>query len=447
MSAETADIHSPAQSLYPAHFDALTRTYDQALAKSGFDAVVIGAGVQTMRFLDDQPLPFRANPLLQQWLPLQEHPQACLLYRPGSKPQAMVVTADDYWHQAPPVPARPWNRLIDVLEVSDAQQAWDALGSLPARTALLGPPAQWLDFSTRAEANPAGLLNRLHYSRAVKSGWEVECIAAANRRAVLGHRAAASALAAGGTEFDILLAFLGACGQTADELPYPAIVAGDVNAATLHYQFYQRDLAPVHSLLIDAGCQQHGYASDVTRSYAMTGNTEFADLLAAMEQVQLRLCALVRPGLAFAELQTLAHREIAGLLSTSGLVKASPEAILDAGLTSAFFPHGLGHLLGLQVHDVGGHLADPDGSVLQAPADYPRLRLLRTLEPGFVLTIEPGLYFIPSLLEPLKKHALGRQIDWVKIERLGPSGGIRIEDNVCVTADGADNLTRTAFLQ
>jgi len=150
----------------------------------------------------------------------------------------------------------------------------------------------------------------------------------------------------------------------------------------------------------------------------------------------------VRPGVAFGDLQLLAHREVAGLLSDSGLLRVPADAIVEERISDLFFPHGLGHLLGLQVHDIGGNLLDPGGRAGRPPPRFPRMRLTRRLAPGQVLTIEPGLYFIDSLLARLRRHRRQRSVDWPGLDALRPCGGIRIEDNVLVTADGQENLTR-----
>ncbi len=112
-----------------------------------------------------------------------------------------------------------------------------------------------------------------------------------------------------------------------------------------------------------------------------------------------------------------------------------------------FFPHGIGHLLGLQVHDVAGLAADDSGRTeIARPTGHPYLRLTRRLEPGMVVTIEPGLYFIDLLLDEAQKNGLGRYIAWDVVRRLQPYGGIRIEDDVACTASGTpENLTRDAF--
>ena len=110
-----------------------------------------------------------------------------------------------------------------------------------------------------------------------------------------------------------------------------------------------------------------------------------------------------------------------------------------------FFPHGIGHLLGLQVHDVGGLMAGPQGGTRPRPEGHPYLRLTRELASGFVVTIEPGIYFIESLLAKARAEPRGRAIAWPRVEALKPWGGIRIEDNVVAQAGSPRNLTREGF--
>ena len=113
----------------------------------------------------------------------------------------------------------------------------------------------------------------------------------------------------------------------------------------------------------------------------------------------------------------------------------------SSGLSSVFFPHGVGHLLGLQVHDVAGFSVNPEGKQKARPDGHPYLRLTRTLEPGFVVTIEPGLYFIDALLGEARNSAHAGSINWQQVERFRPYGGIRVEDNVACTAGEPENLT------
>ena len=114
-------------------------------------------------------------------------------------------------------------------------------------------------------------------------------------------------------------------------------------------------------------------------------------------------------------------------------------------MSSVFFPHGLGHYLGLQTHDVAGLIADADGTPIPRPDGHPFLRLTRTLEAGNVLTIEPGLYFVEPLLRKWCENGDVAAINWKKVEMLTPYGGIRIEDNMLVMGGEPRNLTRGAF--
>jgi Xaa-Pro dipeptidase len=313
-----------------------------------------------------------------------------------------------------------------------------------ARVALLGDPAQWRGLAVPGRVNPKPLLTHLDYDRAFKTPWEVACMQVATAMGLAGHRAVRQAFAAGCSEYEMGLMFLAASGQMDQELPYPAIVAVNRNGATLHYQHRDRHRLPAkdrHSLLLDAGCSYAGYASDITRSYPARRG-EFAGMVRDLDRAQQRLCDLVRPGVAFPELQLAAHGEIAGLLAKWDLVRMTPDEMVRRRVTDHFLPHGLGHLLGLQVHDVGGGLASHRGGELKRPKRFPRLRLTRPLAPGMVVTIEPGLYFIDSLLARLRQSKAGRRVNWRKLATLHRHGGIRIEDNVLVTANGHRNLTR-----
>lgn len=285
---------------------------------------------------------------------------------------------------------------------------------------------------------------RLNECRTVKTGWELHCLAEANRIAVAGHRAAAVAFAAGSAELDIHLAYLAAARHDPDTLPYNSIVGINEHAAVLHYQFRDRVAPRQHrSFLIDAGADVHGYAADITRTYS-AGDGLFADLLKAVDDMQRHLCSRMQVGRSYVELHREAHRGVAEILRVSGLCRMPLDAMLEAGVTGTFLPHGLGHFLGVQVHDIAGRIA-PDGRDLPPPEEFPFLRLTRPLQADNVLTVEPGLYFIPQLLDALRNSPLEGQFDWRAIDTLLPFGGIRIEDNVVVAPETPRNLTREAF--
>lgn len=432
------------RSLYCAHVAELRRRYEQAAARMGFDAIAIGSGILQYRFLDDQTHRYVANPHFLQWLPLEEHPGSALIIEPGRQPALVLLRTDDYWQQPPPLPDDAIAAEFDVRVVRDAAAVAAQLPARGPRTALLAPPEQWQGLLPDAQRNPEPLVTYLHFHRARKTAWEVACVRRAAAVAAPGHHAAEVAFRNGAAEYEILNAFLTGCRQTEEELPYGAIVALNEHGATLHYQHrdrHERKPRDVNSLLIDAGCQFNGYACDITRSYAFRDD-EFACMITDMDGLQQQLCDAVRPGVEFPEVHRRAHLGIAGLLRRWDLVRMEPQDIVGAGVSFAFFPHGLGHLLGLQVHDVGGHMKDESGALLSAPPDFPKLRFLRALEARQIVTIEPGIYFIDTLLARLKAGPYAGRVNWDRIAGLRAYGGIRIEDDVLVTSDGCENLTR-----
>ena len=254
------------------------------------------------------------------------------------------------------------------------------------------------------------------------------------------------AFRAGASEFGIHLAYCQAVGQDSAELPYGNIIGLNAHAAVLHYMELQRVAPdPLRSFLIDAGASFHGYASDITRSYAYDTGSEFQAMIDAVDAAQQKMCAGVRSGVDYRQLHVDAHHTLMGILKDFGVITVSPEAAVATGVSAAFFPHGLGHPIGLQVHDVAGFAASDRGGRIERPAGHPYLRMTRVLEPGMVVTIEPGLYFIDLLLEEVKKNGHAASVDWARVDAFRPYGGIRIEDEVLCTGGDADNLTRPAF--
>ncbi len=436
------------KNLYAGHLHELTQRWEAALAFAGFDAAIVAAGQPGEYFLDDQTTPFRPNPHFAQWVPEDDVAGSALLIRPGERPRLYFYQPADYWHQPPQRPTLTGAHL-DLEVCDDPARLHEALASAAAqqnRTAFIGEqePGNLPVFSV----NPALLLSHLHFHRAYKSAFEVHCMRAATALAVAGHRAAGDAFRAGGSEFEIHMAYLAASRQTSDALPYGNIVALNEHGSVLHYQHYDREPPDQsRSFLIDAGGRYRGYAADITRTYAAEGaeHERFAALVAAMDQAQQSMILEIRPGVEYLKLHEDAHRRIAAILSDHGLLRCSAETAFDTGITRTFLPHGLGHLIGLQTHDVGGLQVSPEGGHRAPPEQYPALRLTRTIEEGQVFTIEPGLYFIPQLLDALKDGDLSQLVHWESVDALRGYGGIRIEDNVLVTDNGTINLTRDAF--
>jgi Xaa-Pro dipeptidase len=431
--------------LYPAHLAEIARRCTLALEKSDFEAVIFQAGEPLDWARDDQHYPYKAHPYFKWWLPLLDAPGSLVYFRPGERPKLVFFAANDFWYQPAALPNSWWPAEFEVTLVHSRS---DALAALPrdlSRAAWLGDELPELAAAGLAAVNPAALLRRLDFTRAVKTPYEIACLGAANLIGARGHRAAEACMGSGASEYEIHQAYVGACGQREQELPYNAIVALNEAGSVLHYQILKRERPAVaRSLLLDAGASFAGYGSDITRTYVHS-DADFAALVTAMDRLQLGLCELARPGVDWRDIHLAAVDRITGLLRDCGVLRCSVEEAIATGTARLFFPHGIGHLLGLQVHDVGGTMADAEGGSIAKPPQDPALRLTRRLEPGFVVTMEPGLYFIDALLGPARDTHHAARIDWQRVAALAPFGGIRIEDNLVVTDGPCRNLTREAF--
>lgn len=428
--------------LYPSHLTAVMQRHDRALAATGFDSVVISAGALHMQFLDDNSYPFKPNPHFKAWVPVVNNPNCYIIYTAGSKPVLVYYQPVDYWYKPAATPSGYWVSAFDIRIIpaeEDARRYFPERG----RIAYIGEPMQ----GAVGTLNPLPLLERLHFERSWKTDYEIECVRQANVRGARGHRAAERAFRDGKSEYEIHLEYLRASDQTEEEIPYANIIALNENASVLHYLLHERQTPERHSFLIDAGASVNGYASDITRTYSQRDD-EFARLIAAMDQAQQEMCAAVKPGVSYPDIHMLAHRKVAEILVNFAFVRdIDADGIVAKRISSVFFPHGVGHFLGLQVHDVAGFHADESGRHIPKPEGHPYLRLTRTIDARMIFTIEPGFYFIEPLLAQLKKSDNARYIDWAKVDGFRKFGGVRIEDDVVVTDTGHDNLTRAAFAQ
>ena len=432
----------PWSELFSSHLEEVERRAAAALASTGYESLLLHSGTPPLLFLDDHHLPFRVQAPFKVWAPLTDAPDSFVFFRPGKKPQLLIHQPVDYWHKSPTLPDAYWTRAFDIVSVASREAARGVLPRDLSRTAFIGAPFQELLSWGPASINPEHLLAQLDYARAAKTPYEIACLREANKLGMRGHAAAERAFRAGGSEYEIALEFMKACGLREQELPYNPIVAINEHGAVLHYQFQARHApAKPHSLLIDAGAEFGGYASDITRTHSYD-DAGFADIIRQFDVLQLKLCAQVRVGLDWREFHQESYRAISEFLREIGVINVSADQAIDSALTSVFYPHGIGHLLGLQVHDVGGRQRDASGGEIERPSNHPFLRLTRKLEDGFVVTVEPGFYFIDQLLDEAKRKPLGKMIEWKRVEQLAKFGGVRIEDDVVARAGTHENLTR-----
>ncbi|HEU0035342.1 MAG TPA: Xaa-Pro dipeptidase [Kofleriaceae bacterium] len=423
---------------YPEHIRTLQAGTEAALAAHGYDAVIVCSGTAAPRNrFDDQSWPLCPTPTFNHWLPLFE-PDAYLIVQPGKQPKLVRTVVDDYWEQlAPPESDHFWSA-FDVVEIKPGTELTDVLpkGKLAVITRDPGT-------SPPGTVNPPDLLAALDLLRTRKTAYEIECMAEASRRAARGHKRTAADFAAGTpSELELHLAYLMASEQDDSWAPYKNIVAIGAHASILHYVAYTKQrVAGDTSLLVDAGARCLGYNSDITRTYVRgTGAaaSRFRELVAHVEALQQEIIRRIQVGMPYEDLHDDSHRLLAVALKEMEIGRGSVEELVDKGITRALFPHGLGHSLGVTVHDVGMKPRPPR-------PDNRFLRNTSVIEAGQVFTIEPGVYVIDGLLEPLRADDRARLVDWKAIDELRPFGGIRIEDNVVVEPHGTRNLTREAF--
>lgn len=425
------------------HLRSLQAAYERAMDEEHFDAVVIHSGAPLKKSLfDDQYHPLRATPHFQHWIPLVT-PRSALLIRKGHPAKLLWNNHVDFWEGPTEPESSHFWALIEVAEGVLPEQVPDHLRGL-GRVAYIGDSeADAATFGLGASRNPAGLLAKLDELRVFKSEYERICLAEANRRACLGHAAVLAAFRSGEhSELDLHLIYLRATEQDDADTPYKNIVALDRHAATLHHVSYGRSRERAQSLLLDAGARFLGYDSDITRT-AVKGNGEaatvFGALIAKMETLQTTLCAEARTHVMFEDLHDRTHALLAEVLREVGIARGSASELVAQGVTRKFLPHGLGHSLGLQTHDVGCARIKPR-------PENPFLRNTRRIEPGQVFTIEPGCYFIEPLLDELRSSSASPLVDWKLVDSLRSFGGVRIEDDLAVSESTVHNLTRR-FLQ
>jgi Xaa-Pro aminopeptidase len=227
----------------------------------------------------------------------------------------------------------------------------------------------------------------------------------------------------------------------ADGMAYGTIVGGGENSAVLHFEPSDRPLKHGDLVLIDAGAEYRGYASDVTRTYAVGGQLagqqrEIYDVVRSAQQAGI---AAAKPGVEWSDVHLAATMVIAeGLLACGILRGGDPATLVESGAPILFFPHGIGHLVGLGIRDAGGVLYERRN----APAPSSTLRISLPLESGVVVTVEPGVYFVPAILNDPERRSRHREhVDWSKVDGLHGFGGVRIEDNVLITETGNDIIT------
>jgi Xaa-Pro aminopeptidase len=396
------------------------------------EVVLIGAGEEIpVPGRGDRTYPFHAHSEYF-YLTDRNRPGGVLAFDPGEGwvDFAAPVTADD----------RLWSGLS-----SEGREGptTEALGDwLEAR---VNRPIAWLGvLPSEARSQPelaARVRAALSRVRRPKDALELERMRAAELATSSGFTVAAALLQDGVSERAVQIELEAAAFRAgADAMAYETIIGSGPNSAVLHVAPTSRRFEAGELVLIDAGAEYRGYASDITRTYPVGGrfSLEQQALHAVVRASELRAIERCAPGSEWRDVHLTAALVIAEGLVNLGLLRGRPESLVESGAVWLFFPHGVGHLVGLGVRDAGRVLPERQSS----PPPFPHLRIDLPLEACMVVTVEPGIYFVPALLQdPERRRRHHDEVVWDRVDGMLDFGGIRIEDNVLITENGHEVMT------
>lgn len=397
------------------------------------EVVLVGAGDPIGRpGRDDATYPFEAHSEYY-YLTDRNRPGGVLAFDPHDgwvDFAAPVTAADRLWSGAPAdQPSGP---------TTDDLEAW-----LARRR---GRPVAWLGSAPPGAQRDSGLADELRFGlgrvRRRKDPVELDRMRAASRATRAAFAAVLPSLHEGVSEREAQIELEAeAFRHGAEAMAYDTIVGGGVNSGVLHFAPSARRFRAGELVLIDAGAQNLGYASDVTRTYPVGDRLDPLqhELHAVVHGAQRAAIDRCRAGVEWRDVHLTAALAIAEGLADCGILRGDPESLVQSGAVWLFFPHGIGHLVGLGVRDAGG---TPLSERRHDPKPYPNLRIDLPLEPGMVVTVEPGIYFVPALLDdPEHRRRQRDRVDWNRVDGMLDFGGIRIEDNLLITEQGHENLT------
>ncbi|KAF5862835.1 hypothetical protein ETB97_011075 [Aspergillus alliaceus] len=442
---------------YPAKSHA-RRVAELLQAHYGHDAPgVIYLEAQKTRLIEDndEPMPFRQRRFFY-YLSGCSLPDSYVIYDIRADKLTLFIPpidAEDVIWSGLPLSADEALKLYDVDSVSTTTEVNAALVSIGSAYsgkcvafAIADQVSSDTTFQSYAETNLSVLKGAIETARVVKDGYEIALLKKANDISAKAHIAAIKAAKTATNEREIEAAFIATCiANGAREQSYHPIVACGVNGATLHYGKNDDDLIdPVtnqkkQNVLIDAGGEYRAYCSDITRVFPVGGRftTETRQIYEIVLQMQTECIAMLKRDVQWEDVHAHAHRvAIKGLLAL-GILIGSEDELFAKRVSVAFFPHGLGHYLGMDTHDTGGNPNYGDKDSM-----FKYLRVRGRLPAGSVITVEPGIYFCRFIIDPYTRSPdLGKYIDTNVLERYWSVGGVRIEDNIQITTDGYENLT------
>ena len=282
--------------------------------------------------------------------------------------------------------------------------------------------------------------------RLVKEDCEIEVIGDACNLGYEMHTVARNSIVPGIIEQEIVGKMDGVTLSKGWGVSFPTILTQ--HGETLHNHLHDKIIEPGKLMVIDAGAESNvHYASDFTRTYPTSGK-----FTAKQREIYQIVCdcnefafSMTRPGISYREVHLKTMHLMLEELRALDIVRGDVQDMVEAGIAGLFMPHGLGHNMGLDVHDMEdygeNHVGYDDDQRRSPQLGLGSLRMARKLVPGNVITDEPGIYFIPALIEKWKSEKTDQGfVNYQKLESYYDFGGIRLEDDVLVTADGARRL-------
>jgi len=413
------------------HINDRRRRAEMALATDHIILIGAGSEIPVLGGMD-RVYPFKSHPD-HYWLTGHRTPGAVLAYdsNEGWRDFTPDLTEDDHvWEGITERAGEPISGL----------QPWLANRADRPKVVLGVPGGPLEGIRSDAAAKHHFELGLLH-ARRPKDSAEIEIMKRACDATAGGFARARKFVAVGTTERAIQIELEAECfRQGGQAMGYDAIVGSGSNSAVLHFQPSQRKVKDNELVLIDAGCEIEGYTADVTRTFVVgTPSTQQTELHSIVKEALEFGSARCKPGKEWREL----HLECATLMTRGlvslGILKGDAEGLVDRDAHALFFPHGLGHLVGLGVRDASGYLPGRERSDRFGLAF---LRMDLPLEAGYITTVEPGLYFIePLLADPNRRERFADCVNWDEVDRWVGIGGIRLEDNLLITDDDPVNLT------
>jgi Xaa-Pro aminopeptidase len=424
------------------------------LARLGVRAALIPAGYAPARNYVNNPYPFRASSHFLYLVGLAL--EGALLWLDGEDSQLLLPAHDPLdalWH-AQPLPDAALSELTGLPIRRDASLAQLARGRSVATPPSLGAGQGQL---ARALGRPPGtlgkdeaidgpLLDALIALRLVHDDAAQSELRRAAQISVEAHRVGMRETHPGKRESEITAAMEAIFRRANFTTAYGSIVT--VRGEILHNLEHDGELRAGELLLADVGGEtDSGYAADITRTWPVSGtfSSSQREIYRVVLQAQRAAIARAKPGVRYRDVHLTAMRSLSEGLVALGILRGDPDDLVARGAHALFMPHGIGHLLGLDVHDMedlGDRAGYAPGLVRDAQFGLSYLRLDRVLAPGMAVTIEPGFYQVPFLLaDPARLGIDDSCLDRARLARFADVRGIRIEDDVLVTHHGCEVLT------